>query len=200
MILLMWGSNSKSQFEINWDRLDRSWRNFLKSPTPENAKKVYLLLPKAKHINASEIHKHTATHDLIYYNLDVLEKRVKQLDENSVELTFRLFPISDGAFTEYLTIILGDLTETNPKLLLEKVLEHHHLRECCLGHIILNYGPDYYDNHKGSFYKTKKRIESMATVKEESLSELRDECIKMLEEYLSELKELLKKENCSASH
>jgi hypothetical protein len=164
-------------------QLSSEWNNYVNDPSEGNALKVYNLLPEKGHVR-----KEDSDLDLekkIYKNLTIIENRINQKKGNSVKLAFRLFTISDGAFTEELCIMLGHLIRLDPSLFLTELKEHYHLVH--LPVLLCNYGPDYWDSQDKVKIETQERIKFLEMVQNKGLNDLREECIGILSQYLEKL-------------
>ena len=98
-------------------------------------------------------------------------------------MAFRLYTISDGAFTEELDIILGVLINIDPKLFLLELKTHLHL--VYLSGLTCNF--NYEENVAKSVIEADKRIKSLKSINDNELIETRDKCIKELNNFKKEI-------------
>jgi len=166
------------------DKLNSAWEKYKTDPSEENALTVYNLLPEKGVVQKED--SNLELNEDIFQNLNIVENQIIQEQPNSIKLAFRLFSISDGAFSEVLYMIIGKLIRINPELFLTELKEHFHL--VSLIHLLSNYGPEYWDDINKMTNETEKRIDALKGVSNRELLILRDQCIEELDEYLIGLK------------
>lgn len=174
------GQNYLIKAYYDADKLEYEWNIFISNPTEETALKVYNLLPEKGHVRKED--NDLILEENIFQNLNILEKQILEENKNSIKLAFRLFTISDGAFTDELNIILGQLIKLNPELFLIELNEYNHL--VILGGLLCNYGPEYYDSKTNCKMETEERINKLSTIEKDELIKIRDKCIEVLAECL----------------
>lgn len=172
------------------DKLSAEWGNYTENPSSENALKVYNLLPKKGHVRKED--SNIELNNLIYENLNIISNQILQGDKNNVKLAFRLFTISDGAFSEELQIMLGQLVKINPELFLTELKEHFHLIDR-LGSLVCNYGSEFVDNRTKQKAETDERIIKLKTIEKTELIKTRDKCLTELSKKLKMLNNLIEK-------
>ena len=96
------------------------------------------------------------------------------------EAAFRLLDYSDGAFAEALRETLGDLATRNPRLFL-RVLHKYRNSWFVKNARPPVFGTSHEDNDK-DILEWKRRIKALKTVKQTKYRQIRDECIRLLEE------------------
>lgn len=148
-----------------------------KNPSGENALSLYRLLPEKRITHASQTESELFAQ--IGDALQGLEKQVFAGDRNSVKLAFRLFAISDGAFTEWLQIMLGNTIRNHPRLFLEELKVHQHL---CHELPVVNFGPEFVDKLREPIAETNARIQALQRVSNGDLAEIGKQCINRLQE------------------
>ena len=195
-LLSITGSPQTNAEAIDWDKILNAAHIYFASPTSENAFEFYTVLPKTQVRGEA---RETEFSKVFYYidgNLDVLERQVLKADRNAVKVAVRLFTISDGAFSEWLDSMLGDLIRVDPKMFLEEIREFpwrnnykdfkewllRRGNQLCNGRIL--------DVESKASDKTKRkelelRIIALDTVKDANLADLRDECIAIIRKYIA---------------
>lgn len=190
-----------------WEKGIKAAGDYFRSPSPENAKELFLALPR----NRSEIDGFldAAGEDrLLNYIMDfigeggrkhlsILENEIEAGEPYAVDVAFRLFSITDGGYEESLCFILGELLVPNhPRLFLQKASTHNtdvgqskswdHL-ECILG-MGADWGeipeaggdPEKYKRIYNE--RIMRRIKALESVDDPDLAKLRDQCISTLKE------------------
>ncbi len=149
---------------------------YQKNPSDRNAELLYEALPENGHPKLDAAGRETVAE--IADNLGILENQVLKEQRNSVKVAFRMFTISDGAFTEWLQIMLGNLITINPKMFLEELKVHRHLFRVLP---FYNLGPDYVDRLDERIDEYKLRIAALETVSADELTDVKRDCIGLLE-------------------
>jgi len=172
---------------VDWPSLKVAFQIYADYPIDSNALKVIALLPKQSHVRYTGAKEEKETIDFIYdaYELGMLERQVISGNYQAVRLAFNLIAIADGGFAEDLDIMLGILIRINPKLFLEGLNEFHGL----IGNIdglVGNKGALYVDRLKGQCFEEKLRINALLKVREIKLENVREECIKVLQDQMRE--------------
>ncbi len=152
---------------VNWDEVYNKWNTYLNYPSSEDALDVYEVLP-TKHVEYNHSSEEKRTLNYIFNELDMLEKQVYSGDRNAVKLAFKLHVIADGAFSQWLDIILGNLIRIYPELFLEELVKYEEIIR--LDSLVGNFGPIYVDKMKAHELESRLRIESLKTVKREECS------------------------------
>ena len=166
--------------EINWQKLYVAWQGYINYPSADNAKRVYQLLPNEKYTNRTNTNEtRRKCIDNIYENINMLETQVISNDRAAVRLAFKLLTISDAAFTESLTSMLGEVISINPKMFLEELKKHNHLINR-LSSVLGNTSDVYVDRLEAYLYEIQERIRAFDTVTDSELSDIRDQCINVL--------------------
>lgn len=105
-------------------------------------------------------------------------------ERSAVRTLFDLYPLADGAATEDIDVILGEVAREHPRLFLEE-LSADATRLACSN--ISNTGELLVDQLDGMLEELKRRRDSLLSVSEGSLIGLRDECVSQLEESIRDL-------------
>ncbi len=156
------------------------FRAYQKNPSDRNAELLYEALPESGHAGLDNTGREIFGE--IGDNLGTLEKQVLKGQRNSVKVAFRMFTISDGAFTEWLQIMLGKLITKNPEMFLEELKTHLHL---CRELPIYNLGPEFVDKLDERIDEYKLRINALETVSASDLADIKERCIELLEKRLA---------------
>jgi len=169
------------------DSLKIEWNNFLNNPSSENALKVYDLLPAIGHVRKKD--SDLELEENIYKNLKIIEKEIYKENQNCIKLAFRLFTISDGAFSEVLNIILGKLININPEIFLQELKTHYHL--VSLTHLVSNFRPEYVDDFPKQLVETERRIAALKSVNIKDLLDYKEKSIEELTKNKQSLQSLI---------
>ena len=167
---------SSTYAHIDTELLRQRFRAYQKKTSDRNAELLYEALPEKGHIKLEDSEMEVIGE--IADNLMTLEKQVLKGQRNSVKVAFRMFTISDGAFTEWLQIMLGNLITENPEMFLEELKTHLHL---CRELPIYNLGPDYVDDIGKQMSEISNRTQALKTVTTPDLNDIRDECLSGLQ-------------------
>jgi hypothetical protein len=160
--------------------LKKAWINYKYNQSEENALKVYNLLPEKGHVGGVDSDRDLE--EQIYQNLNIVYSQILNKNKNSIKLAFRSYTISDGAFTEELDIILGDLINIDPKLFLLELKTHLHL--VYLSGLTCNF--NYEEDLTKLVLEADKRIKSLESVNDSALIDTRDKCLKELKNFKNE--------------
>ena len=174
-------SNMKK--EIDWDLLGSAWEEYVNNPTEDNAFQMYRILPNDGHV--SKENKDKSIETSIIRNLNIIQQQIRKESVNSTRLAFRLFTISDGYFSEELQVIIGELITINPELFLTELDQH--LQLVMLPNLLCNIDYRKYDNVTSQKLEAVKRIESLKTIDDCNLAEIKWQCICELNKFLDNL-------------
>jgi hypothetical protein len=189
---------------VYWDKAKGAAEQYFSEPTPENAEQLFLSLPENSKqiISFLDAKGEDILRDFIFdfsgegrrRNLSILEKEIEAGEPYSVDVAFRLFNLTDGAYTESLCFILGELLVPNhPHLFLEKALIHEaniastffDPLECILrmdaewGEIP-EAGNDPEKYEQISQVRMERRIKAIESVADPRLKAIRDRCLSLL--------------------
>jgi len=164
---------------IQWEQLADALRAYFEYPSSENAKAAYQCLPKSGHANMFGLDIEKETLELFYTNARLLERQVISGDAEAVRLAYRLFSITDSAYTEELDVLLGKLIRINPRLFLSELRENQKL--VGLGGLLGNHGDEYVDLIRAQCLENRLRWKALKSVTDSSLLRKRDECIRELD-------------------
>jgi hypothetical protein len=185
-----YGGPQKNAEELSWDKMMSAAQTYFASPTTENARKLYLVLPRTYPRSGDRSGRHTELIYYVYNNLGILERQVLKADRNAVKVAVRLFTIADGSFAEWLDDILGDLIRVDPKMFLEGIKEFPSRDKSGDLKVLLSYG---YILCNGSIFSGESkasneakrselelRIKALERVKDANLAVFRDECVSII--------------------
>jgi hypothetical protein len=168
--------------DIPWDSVIKMGEAYFGSPTPENARKLYLALPDSKITHAREDDAFYKATQYFYGHLPDLKKHMSE-DRYAVKIALRLLNISDGGFSEELYDVIGDLADTNPRLFLEEIRDSSIEIDvvCCGARLMQLYG----EKTKREYnQELEKRIKTLESVNDGDLITIRDTCIKQIKRCL----------------
>lgn len=185
-VILLWPSAFSSCADkretVDWQIIKKTFDEYLEYPSTENAAQLCAVLPKENVKNISENH---GVFEYLYQNYETLAYEMKCGDRNAVTAAFRLFNISDGAFTEEIEWSLAELIRIQPKLFLEELELHkneYFMRE--VNYPLYGEGSFFVDRMNAQLLETEMRIKALESVSDEGLRPIRDECIKRLTDHL----------------
>ncbi|MCX6835092.1 MAG: hypothetical protein NTW07_08165 [candidate division Zixibacteria bacterium] len=171
------------QTPVDWKRISTLWEGYLEYPSSDNALLVYNALPKcgASLANLPQTEDRNEAIEKFYDELAMLEVQVCTRDRNAVRLAFRLMPISDGAFAEWLDIMLGRLIRIAPRLFLEELAAH---RDCVtgIGPLVGNQGGEFVDRFRAMSLESQLRFQALDSIPDTQLANVRKECLNALRE------------------
>jgi hypothetical protein len=165
---------------VQWKLFSASLRAYFEYPTPKNAKNAYQYLPASGHVTMKGLEIEREALELFYTNSRILERQVISGDAESVRLAFRLFSITDSAYTEELDILLGKLIRINPKLFLRELVANQDLIGTLEG-LLGNEGEEYVDRLKAQCLENRLRQKALQSVTNPSLRRKRDDCVNELD-------------------
>lgn len=154
-----------------------TWEVYLEYPSSQNAAQV----------DSLRYTESTDRMEDVEWDLSLLEVQVISCDREAVRLAFRLVPQMDGLLAEIIDFMLGRLIRINPTLFLQE-LKNHGEGVPSLGHHVSNFGEVYVDRWQAKEYEAEQRIQSLQTVVDSDLAEIRDECIAELRARLEDLR------------
>jgi hypothetical protein len=170
---------------FDWNALFNAFKIYLSDPSEKNAERVINSLPKSGHVKFSNSKRELEIFNFVYENLETVERQVYAKNKLSTRLAFRLMSISDGGFSDDLNIILGRLINIDPLLFLEelKLRENEIVRyDALLG----NTGPELVDRPQDECKELRKRINSLRSVNEKELLNIRNRCIEELKRQIKQ--------------
>lgn len=118
-----------------------------------------------------------------------LESSALAGNREAIQSLFNLFTRSDGAVSEYIDIVLGNVIPKHPKVFLEEFKRVN--RKIRLDSLVGNTGPDLVDRFEEQFEELKSRKAALYTVRDATLIEVRNACLGELDrqiEVLSRIK------------
>ncbi len=174
-----------THIEVDWSRVLIAWREYLNNPSEINGDTLYSLIPRNSWFRNDSAYNNAFY--IMYSHLYVIDSLVHLQNRMAVKIGFKLFNISDGAFSEDLDQMLGSLICKNPQMFLEELNSRKNITsrfDALLG----NLGEEYRVNKDSEQAELKRRIEALNTVKPKNLVNLRDRCILELKNQLDEYK------------
>jgi hypothetical protein len=106
-------------------------------------------------------------------------------NREAIRSLFNLYPRSDGAVSEYIDIVLGGTIREYPQVFLEELCRaNSNIR---LDALLGNTGPDLVDRFEEQAVELKRRKAALRTVREASLIEVRDACIRELDRQIEKV-------------
>lgn len=185
-IVFLLNAQNQNDEKIDWEKIKEVATAYFNYPSSENALKFYLTLPERGPVLRGDVV------DFIfkYENFRMLEKQVYASDPNAVKVAFRIINISDGYYTEITETALGNLIRINPRLFLQELNSHKNIRPIEDSAVTM-VGEIFADRFKAQKLEIELRIRALETVKNDNLIEIRDQCIKILNEHLKYLEKII---------
>ena len=163
---------------IDWDIVKSTYIDYLKHPTPDNGKRLLEALPQEK--TEDEKGDASGAVDYIHNDYTAFEERVLRGDITLIEAAFRLLNFLDGAFAKEVSETLGDLATRNPWLFLDYLYRYRNSR------YVKKAGPPVFgtrhEDKAEDILEWKRRIKALSAVEETRYRQIRDDCIRLLEE------------------
>jgi hypothetical protein len=102
------------------------------------------------------------------------------------------YPLSDGAATEDIDVILGEVTRAHPRVFLEELKAHLNAPSCSN---VSNTGEELVDQLSLQLAELELRRDSLQSVSDQSLAAVRDACVAQLNEHIRASREALRAES-----
>jgi hypothetical protein len=103
-----------SSYALDWKALDAAFTQYVNNPSNETSRAISGLLPLGGRVKRSANAYDVDTTEKIYSQLNKIDRRVRSGRPDALEVAFALFEISDGAFSEELSDMLGASVEQDP--------------------------------------------------------------------------------------
>jgi hypothetical protein len=186
---------------IDWTKVREAFGAYCESPSADNASKVLAALPNTFANRHADFEQWAAVVHYVYEGppFKVLDNLVRKGDKFALRVAFKTVFMSDGAFGEDLSGLIGRAIRVNPTVFLEeaKIFSGYKDRRFAMGSILA--GNIDADDYRPEVVKKEiqLRINSLKTVDRADLIEIRDICISELETSLNIIGR--GKEECPAS-
>ncbi len=164
-------------------RFCEKWQSFCENPNPETAMALEALL--ADSLDVGAIWADTTCWEDIENDLSVLENEITAGEKYAVSLAMSMVKLSDGATTEYLFGMIGHSARQDPEYFLQAFVRHRTATPQ-LEDAITFVGGWFSDMPQFNRHELRGRLQSISFVDNPQLNELRDHCIRLLEEALGE--------------
>ena len=184
-LLLFLFSSTAIGSDTDWNEVEKALNDYISYPSSENALIAAKSLPQ-EHAPWGESSPSAPAAKFIYdgRQFSLLEHQVGAGHVESIQLAFKLFSISDGAFTEDLQIMLGKLIRPNPQLFLEE-LARSGLPNTYYDGLLGNNGYALVDRLDAQCLEWNYRIEALRTVASSELEKIKQSTLAKLEEIKS---------------
>jgi len=131
---------------------------------------------------------HAATRHIFGEDYIILYEEAVAGDRTAVEIFFRLLNISDGGTLELVQADLGLIVRLYPKLFLEILSRYKDTKHVKThGYPVWFVGSGHNMHPRAAKYILKKRMEALSTVDKPEYKELRDTCLKTIEEIIKKI-------------
>jgi len=164
-----------------WIKLGRAWQNYQNNGLNRstNANKVSQLL-SARQLEDKSSEAAKLVMEMIYSSVDnpneILNSQLQKGEASAIRLAFKLFTISDGAFTEILLTYLGNVIHVRPIILLTQMDTNG--KNCSPLRML---DVDYYvDNLDKELEELKRREKVLEKIEDSSVIKIRDKCLTMI--------------------
>ena len=186
----------------DWDEFKVKHLEFITQKNFTSAKKFLEVLPD-KELSEKEISAGKEQIELVFKpeNFTKLEAIVRKGNLVQFNILYRLYYISDGAYSEYLSILIGSLIESNPKNFLIAAEKNYNIIQLIggLGPIVGNLGYEYVDKFKQQLSILKKRKKAINNVKikeDDNIStSIKELCISELDYQINRRKQTISQIN-----
>jgi hypothetical protein len=110
-----------------------------------------------------------------------LEQSAQSGDRGAIGKLFEFYPLSDGAATEDIDVILGRVAREHPRVFLEELKAHRGESVCSN---VANAGEEFVDRFEAQLRELELRRDSLQSITDESLVAVRDTCVAQLNEII----------------
>jgi hypothetical protein len=174
-------SKKISRQNVEWEKIREAFKAYCASPSADSANKILSIMPKKFDNSTTNFDEWASTVDSIYRGepFKVLKDLVRKGDEFAILVAFSTLVISDGAFAEELSDLIGESLGVNPTAFLEgaKILiENPQATSVFLKEILA--GGFYADSDTVFKQKMQMRIKLLETITRPDLLNIRDICVK----------------------
>jgi hypothetical protein len=194
LLLSIQGWAQKSTSPPDWNKILKAGHTYFDDPTSENALKLYRALPETQVRGVRDGQEFEEVFYFFDAHLGVLERQVLLADRNAVKVAVRLWTISDGAFSEVLSDMLGDLIQVDPKMFIEEIREFPWPKDygdfdawLGEGNILCSGGME--TSEEVWRKKLESRIAALETVEDSRLAKVRDRYISIIRRHLRDIGE-----------
>ncbi len=177
----------KSMMVLDWNKILTHFMAYADNPNEENALRLLHSLPQDRPTEMFGDAR-AATRHIFGENYVILYEEAAAGDRIAIEILFRLLNISDGGSQEMILSDLGLIVRLYPKLFLEilsKYQETKHVKN--FGYPVAFVGTGHNMHPRAEKHVLKKRLEAVSSVDDSEYKELRDACIKIIEEMIKKI-------------
>lgn len=176
------GAASAVASKTPWLEIAHRISEYSAKPSPSTAISAANTISKTP-VSFSNSAEESKANDVIYTNetMLVLEQRVLMKERESVELAFRIKNIADGAFSEDIDVLLGQLIRIDPRLFLSELQRANVPLEGISG-LVGNLGEDYVDEPEKQCAEIDLRKKALSSVVQMPLQNTKEQAIKALNE------------------
>jgi hypothetical protein len=173
------------------------WQQFAKAPNTDNLnqclKTIFLTTSQKGDSQILQLQEALLESEALPQILELVESG----NMNATELVFALFPVLKGYpdVIGYFYVTIGKVVNTNPNLLLQLLIKYRYINNIeviNLDSLLLKLGDDYVDEYKKSNQEILNRMNSLKTVSDKDLKNIKEECLTILANREKLYKEILK--------
>ena len=170
-ILGIMSSNVDAE-EYNWQKLKTTYKKFIDTPNCIQKQNLLKVLPHEKIEKTND-----EVLDYFFSNLSKLEDLAKRGDSTAIDILFKMIYLTDGAYTERLSIVLGSIISNHPQEFLYAVKNNFQIVTASgLSSLVGNLGPKYVDKVEKRVIELEKRYGALKEV-ENVPDQIRDLCL-----------------------
>jgi hypothetical protein len=181
VIFLAGNQKLSAKEDYNWNQLKQRYKYYLSHKSDISQKSLLEILPKEEVTNLKDA---DDTIDYIFNNFAILEEGAKAGDLDTINILVRLRRITDGANSEYISILLGKIIAVHPEVFLMSLKENLD-NITRLDSLLCNLGPKYVDKIYKQTEELERRYLALREVDNKSLAKVKDLALYILSKEIS---------------
>ncbi len=172
--------------DYNGSKLKAQYDTFLANPGNHELEKLLQILPNKR----EKIGDHQVM-DYIFMNLEPLEALAWQGNSIAIDVLFKMLYLTDAAYSEQLSIILGLTINDHPREFLNSLTKNYQINGIKrLDSLLGNLGEDYVDEFEKQLVELEKRYQKIKQTKNVS-EKIKSLCLYELSEQIYETRSYL---------
>ncbi|MGQ9801559.1 MAG: hypothetical protein ACUVRL_07845 [Candidatus Saccharicenans sp.] len=175
--------------EIDWEEVRAAFEAFYEYPSSKEAERILKLLSEAKVLGVTG--DESKAFDFIFdeSNYDIFRNEIYSGNRTCLEVAFCLFEFSDGYIAEQIDETIGVLIRINPELFLSVLYKYGDIYEKHgIPYPVVSLPRAYADRFKAMELEFEKRLAALQKVEVPEYIEIRNRCIKQLNELIKRIK------------
>lgn len=158
--------------EYDWQKLNTTYDNFIETPSCIQKQNLLKVLP-----NENVEKTNNKVLDYIFANLSKLEDLAKRGDSTAIDILFKMIYLTDGAYTERLSIVLGSVIPNHPQEFLYAVKNNFQIINAPgVSSLVGNLGSEYVDEVEKRVLELEKRYNAIKEV-DEAPDQIKNLCL-----------------------